>query len=151
MTSVGRSVAGMIRDSGHARGNAPMRPGVFSYWNKIRRPKATAATHPIASSEVVRIRFVVRRKEIPCVSLSRAHSKAAGNTEPAGAVARFLPDDGGLSDARSGKSSPFVVEAVANYVEPVAKTPDACALADPVPGDRSRLDPRIRPSRSANG
>ena len=68
-------------------------------------------------------------KEIPCVSLSRAHSKAAGNTEAAEAVTRFLPDDGGLSDARSGKSPPFVVEAVANYVEPVAKTPIVPATA----------------------
>src|SRR2546421_10461202 len=95
MTSVGRSVAGTMRDSGHARGNAPMRPGVFSYWNKIRRPKATAATHPIASSGVVRIRFVVRRKEIPCVSLSRAHSKAAGITEATDPRYWFPPRDGG--------------------------------------------------------
>src|SRR5437868_15424235 len=131
MTSVGRSVAGTIRDSGHARGRAPMRPGVFSYWNKIRSPKATPAIHPIASNEVVRIRLVVWRKGDPLRFLKQGSFQGSGKYRGCGPVARFLPDDGGLSDARSGKSPPFVVEAVANYVEPVAKTPDACALADP--------------------
>src|SRR5213082_3310097 len=78
MTSVGRSVAGTIRDSGHARGNAPMRPGVFSDWNKIRRPKATTATQPIASNEVVRIRLVVWRKENPLRFLKQGSFQGIG-------------------------------------------------------------------------
>src|SRR2546421_11816495 len=79
MTSVGRSVAGTMRDSGHVRGNAPVRPGEFSYWSIIRKPKTTAATHPIASNEVVRIRLVVWRKGDPLPFLKQGSFQGSGN------------------------------------------------------------------------
>jgi hypothetical protein len=58
MISVDFSADRSIADAtGHAAGTGPVRPGALSYFNRIRAPKATAATH-VTPSKVVRKIFL---------------------------------------------------------------------------------------------
>src|SRR5438477_11620140 len=61
MTNVGRSVSRSICDvDGHWPGTAPIVPGVLSYANKVRKPKATAIVHAMPNKAVTNRVFVRR-------------------------------------------------------------------------------------------
>ena len=61
MTNVGRSVTRSICDvDGHWPGTAPIVPGVLSYANKVRKPKATAIVHAMPNKAVTNRVFVRR-------------------------------------------------------------------------------------------